>query len=53
MITKRQASRKGLDSDLCELTIVGEPASKANSRRLVKIKNRFALKRFCTSVPNI
>ena len=42
MITKRQDSRKPLDNDLCELTIVGEPASKANSRRLVKIKKRYA-----------
>ena len=40
MITKRQGSRNGLDSDLCELTIVGEPASKSNSRRLVSIKGR-------------
>jgi len=40
MITKRQAPRKGLDNDLCELTIVGEPASKANSRRLVSINGR-------------
>ena len=42
MITNRQDSRKPLDNDLCELTIVGEPASKANSRRLVKIKKRYA-----------
>ena len=42
MITKRQKPRKGLDNDLCEFTIVGEPASKANSRRLVKIHGKFA-----------
>tara|TARA_R100000306_G_scaffold60629_1_gene61165 strand:- start:1126 stop:1596 length:471 start_codon:yes stop_codon:yes gene_type:complete len=40
MITKRQEPRKGLDNDLCEFTIVGEPASKSNSRRLVLIKGR-------------
>jgi len=40
MIAERQDLRKGLDSDLCELMIVGEPASKSNSRRLVSIKGR-------------
>jgi len=40
MIAQRQRPRKGLDNNLCELTIVGEPASKANSRRLVSIKGR-------------
>ena len=40
MITKRQDLRKGLDNDLCELRLAGEPASKANSRRLVSIKGR-------------
>jgi|TARA_R110000744_G_scaffold157952_1_gene273902 Holliday junction resolvase RusA-like endonuclease len=33
---------KGGDSDLTILTITGEPASKANSRRLVTINNRAA-----------
>jgi len=42
MLAKQQTLRKTLDSSLCCLTIVGEPASKANSRRLVKIKDRFA-----------
>ena len=41
MITKRQSSHKPLDKDLCELTIDGEPASKANSRRLVKMGGKF------------
>ncbi len=40
MIANRQPSRKPLDSDLCSLVIIGEPASKANSRRLVSIKGR-------------
>ena len=42
MITKRQVPRNSLDNDLCEFTIEGEPASKSNSRRLVKIKGRVA-----------
>ena len=41
MITKRQSSHKALDRDLCELTIDGEPASKANSRQLVKMGDKF------------
>ena len=40
MITKRQGPRKGLDYNLRELRLAGEPASKANSRRLVLIKGR-------------
>jgi len=40
MIAKRQGLRKGLDDNLCELRLLGEPASKANSRRLVLIKGR-------------
>ena len=40
MIAERQDLRKGLDNDLCELMIVGEPASKSNSRRLVLIRDR-------------
>ena len=40
MIMKRQGPRKGLDNDLCELTIAGEPASKSNSRRFVSIRGR-------------
>jgi len=40
MIAKRQRPHKGLDNDLCEFTIRGEPASKANSRRLVSINGR-------------
>lgn len=40
MIAKRQTLRKGLDGDLCVITIEGEACSKANSRRLVMIKGR-------------
>ena len=40
MIAKRQYLRKGLDNDLRELRLTGEPASKANSRRLVSIRGR-------------
>ena len=43
MILNRLRSRKRVDSDPCIITIYGEPASKANSRRLVSIggKPRF------------
>ena len=43
MVTTQQVSRKGCDNNLLVLTIKGEPASKANSRRLVLIggKPRF------------
>ena len=43
MIATRSKSSKTLDSDLMVCTILGEPASKANSRRLVTIggKPRF------------
>tara|TARA_R110000764_G_scaffold21252_1_gene53766 strand:- start:627 stop:1109 length:483 start_codon:yes stop_codon:yes gene_type:complete len=43
MVTIQQISRKGSDNNLIVLTIMGEPASKANSRRLVSIggKPRF------------
>tara|TARA_R100001132_G_C3232993_1_gene66812 strand:+ start:187 stop:642 length:456 start_codon:yes stop_codon:yes gene_type:complete len=40
MITPRHKSRNTHDDKLCVLTIEGEPASKANSRRLVLIKGR-------------
>ena len=42
MIATRQKTCKPIDSDLFVTTIEGEPASKANSRRLVKIRERFA-----------
>lgn len=42
MIATRQEPCKPLDSDLFVTTIEGEPASKANSRRLVKIRDKFA-----------
>jgi len=42
MIAKRHRKSKCSDSDMIVLTIMGEPASKANARRLVKIKNRIA-----------
>ena len=42
MILKRKHKRKGFDGNLCVLTILGEPASKANSRRIVKIHGRIA-----------
>jgi len=35
MVTTQHGSRKGSDNNLIVLTIKGEPASKANSRRLV------------------
>ena len=43
MIIKRLMKRKTIDKDPCCITIYGEPASKANSRRLVSIggKPRF------------
>ena len=43
MVAKQQILRKGCDKDIIALTINGEPASKANSRRLVSIggKPRF------------
>ena len=42
MILKRKHKRKGFDGGLCVLTILSEPASKANSRRIVKIHGRIA-----------
>ena len=43
MIINRQENRKSIDNDLCTISILGEPASKANSRRFVTIggKPRF------------
>ena len=43
MIIERLMKRKSIDKDPCCITIYGEPSSKANSRRLVKIhgKTRF------------
>ena len=43
MIRKRATKRKSIDEEVCAITILGEPASKANSRRLVAIggKPRF------------
>jgi|TARA_R110000824_G_scaffold148758_1_gene318669 hypothetical protein len=38
MITTQSKSNKPLDNDLTAFTILGEPASKANSRRFVVIK---------------
>ena len=35
MIVNRRKKRNGIDDDPCIITILGEPASKANSRRLV------------------
>tara|TARA_R110000737_G_scaffold4179_4_gene13832 strand:+ start:5231 stop:5689 length:459 start_codon:yes stop_codon:yes gene_type:complete len=35
MIVNRIKKRNGIDDDPCIITILGEPASKANSRRLV------------------
>ncbi len=40
MILERDMKRKPIDKDPCCVTIVGEPASKANSRRLVTVKGR-------------
>lgn len=40
MITLRQILHKPSDKDLIALTIRGEPASKANARRLVHIRGR-------------
>ena len=40
MIINRQEKRKGIDDDPCIVSILGEPASKANSRRLVTIGGR-------------
>ena len=40
MILGRTNKRKGIDNDPCIVTIHGEPASKANSRRLVSIKGK-------------
>ena len=37
MIRKRATKRKSIDEEVCAITILGEPASKANSRRLVRI----------------
>ena len=37
MIINRLEKRKSIDNDPCIITILGEPASKANSRRLVYI----------------
>ena len=42
MITERHMNSKCRDSGLMTLMIIGEPASKANSRRLVTINNRAA-----------
>ena len=42
MITERHMNSKSCDSGLITLVIIGEPASKANSRRLVTINNRAA-----------
>jgi len=42
MIAKRHTKSKCLDRDPIVLTIMGEPASKANARQLVKIRDRFA-----------
>ena len=43
MVAKQQILRKGCDKDIIGVTIIGEPASKANSRRMVLIggKPRF------------
>jgi Holliday junction resolvase RusA-like endonuclease len=43
MIINRLEKRKSIDNDPCIITILGEPASKANSRRFVSIggKPRF------------
>jgi len=43
MVAKQQILRKGCDKDIIGVTIMGEPASKANSRRMVLIggKPRF------------
>tara|TARA_A100001201_G_scaffold84348_2_gene74784 strand:+ start:87 stop:518 length:432 start_codon:yes stop_codon:yes gene_type:complete len=43
MVAKQQILRKGCDKDIIGVTITGEPASKANSRRMVLIggKPRF------------
>ena len=40
MIIKRLMKRKPIDKDPCCITIYGEPASKANSRRLVSMGGR-------------
>ena len=40
MIINRLKKRNGIDSDPCIITILGEPASKANSRRLVYMGGR-------------
>tara|TARA_R110002020_G_scaffold195274_1_gene396271 strand:- start:1615 stop:2076 length:462 start_codon:yes stop_codon:yes gene_type:complete len=40
MILQRLKKRKSIDNDPCIITIYGEPASKANSRRLVSMGGR-------------
>ena len=40
MITPRDMKRNSIDNDPCYITIQGEPASKANSRRLVTVRGR-------------
>jgi len=40
MILERLKKRKSIDNDPCIITIYGEPASKANSRRLVSMGGR-------------
>ena len=40
MIRKRATKRKAIDNEVCAVTILGEPASKANSRRIVRIGER-------------
>ena len=40
MIRKRATKRKSINDELCAITILGEPASKANSRRIVRIGER-------------
>tara|TARA_Y100001951_G_scaffold43335_1_gene34342 strand:+ start:230 stop:679 length:450 start_codon:yes stop_codon:yes gene_type:complete len=40
MITNRLEKRNSIDNDPCIITILGEPASKANSRRYVLIRGK-------------
>lgn len=40
MILERLKKRKSIDNDPCIITMYGEPASKANSRRLVSMGGR-------------
>jgi len=43
MIINRREKRNGIDDDPCVINILGEPSSKANSRRFVLIDGKSRL----------